>query len=276
MLGLFRLLYSTVRGFIEGDGLTLAAAISFYAALSASPLLVLIFWVASKIGLNNQEQILDQLSAYAGSQTVDFAQSLLQNLHATPHLETWAGFIGFAVLLISAGGVFVQLRLSLNRMWNPSGEVSFTLRYWMFKRLISIGMVFSLPLLVGASILSTSALTFAAEFFETQTLMPSLLSLADALLSLLAFTTFFALLFRFLPDAAPAWKFIGAGSLVTALLFTLGKTLIAIYLGYSSFSSAFGAAGSLVVFLVWVYYSSAILLFGAELTQQLSIRTHSQ
>lgn len=268
MLVLIKLLYRSTRAFIGRDGLTLAAAISFYAALSVSPLLVLLFWCASKLGITDQSKILDQLASYGGPQAAELAQSLLRNLQATPHLENLAGVFGFAVLLISAAGVFTQLRLSLNRIWQDPSQESFSLRNWLIKRLIAVAMVFVLSLLITASLASTSIVTFAGSVFGRSMWAPLFLEATDGMISLLVFSAFFALLFRFLPDRPPGWKEIRIGAFITALLFTLGKTLIGVYLGYSTLSSAFGAAGSLAVFLLWVYYSAAIFLFGAELTQQ--------
>ncbi|MBN8547870.1 MAG: YihY/virulence factor BrkB family protein [Deltaproteobacteria bacterium] len=267
----FRIILATCNGFLQGDGLTMAAAISFYAALSVSPILILLFWAAHNFGISDEEQIFSQLGSFAGPQASDLARAVLSNIESRPNLGNVAGVLGFSILILSAAGVFSQLRVALNRIWNVESRPHFSLLHWIQKRFIAMLMVFVLAVLIPASLLSTSIIALFTSYLGRQSWSPLLLETLNASLSLLLFSIFFSLLFRYLPDAAPRWKFIRPGAAITALLFTLGKTLIGMYLGFSTVSSVFGAAGSLAVFLIWVYYSAAIFLFGAELTQQISL-----
>jgi membrane protein len=265
------LLRTSFTNFLFRDGLSFAAALSFYTILSVSPVLVLTFWVAQKAGIEDREKILVQITEYAGAQTAEVANSVLQSADAQPSLGNIAGIAGFCLLLLSAGGIFGQLRHSLNRIWNISPPAHFSVLQWLKKRLIAAGMVLLLAVLVPASLIGTSAIAFFTGFLGKAVWVPVLLEAVHTLLAVFLFSLFFAVLFRYLPDRSLEWRKIRLGALITSVFFTGGKVLIGVYLGYSSVSSAYGAAGSLAVFLLWVYYSAAIFLFGAQLTQQLEV-----
>jgi membrane protein len=198
---------------------------------------------------------------------------LLKGARMHPSSGILAGVLGFTMLVLGASSVFGELRDDLNYIWEiPAAHVSVwrgLLRY----RLFSFGVVLGSGLLITAS-LSVSVAIQAAEKYASGYLRvpPLLLEAANVGATFLAATLLFGLVYTVLPERRVPWRDVAVGSVVTALLFTAGKALVAIYLGRSGVGSLYGAAGSLVVFLVWVYYSAQIFLFGAEFTHVYSQR----
>ena len=185
-----------------------------------------------------------------------------------PQLKSAASIISIIVLLIGASGVFAQLQDALNTVWNvkakPKGGI------WLFirKRLLSFGMVLVIGFLLLVSLIVSAVLAGISKLEISP--LPGFTPLWQFLNFGVSFgfiSLLFALIYKYLPDAKIRWKDVWVGAIITALLFSLGKYLIGLYLGRGSFGSAYGAAGSLIVFLAWVFYSAQILLFGAEFTQ---------
>lgn len=268
-------LFSGVSTFFSREGLSLAAAISFYTILSVSPLLVLLLWLTQAFGIQDEQRVLQEIGYYAGAQARSFAESMLRNLQSQPRLGTIAGILGFGVLIFSAGGVFVQLQSSLNKMWGIRDPETTSIFEWIKRRLISMSVILLLGVLIIVSLLVSSLTSWVTGFLGTAVWIEYAIQLANAAVSLVLFSLFFALIFRYLPDRSLPWKDLLRGGVLTSLLFLVGKSLIGFYLSYSAVASVFGAAGSLAAFLVWVYYSAAIFLLGAELTQQWSLRRTS-
>ena len=250
------------------DVLTLAAALSFYTALSLSPLLILTLWLARNLGFQDQNILVEKVGELVGHEAGSIVSVVLENARETPTLGSLAGMVGFGALLLSAAGVFGQLQLSFNKIWNIAPPAKTSWRLWIRKRLLSFGMVFSLGFVAVVSMVVSAALSFVTTRIGFGGALPELApAVSDTLLSVIVFGAFFSALFKLLPDTKLRWGEVWFGGVVTALLFTAGKGLIGLYLGKSSLGSAFGAAGSLLVLLAWVYYSSLILFVGAELTQ---------
>lgn len=247
--------------------LTLAAALSFYTALSLSPLLIILFWLVGSLGFRDQRILIQQVVTLVGPEAGRMLTIIVENTRETLTLSSVAGIFGFATLLVSAASVFGQLQMSLNTIFEAVPPKNVSWLSWVQKRLLSIGMVFSLGFLAMVSLFANTLVAFIAERWWEGTIA---LQIAEALLSFALFTVFFSLLYKLLPDRALTWRDTFFGGMLTALLFIVGKTGIGFYLGQTSVGSAYGAAGSLIILLVWVYYSSAVVLVGAELTAQWS------
>jgi membrane protein len=206
--------------------------------------------------------MLEQIQSLVGDQAAQGVQLVVESAGEQKSGGVVSMLIGVATMLFSASGIFAQLQGMLNRMWNvrvrssQAGYVS-----WLRQRLLSLGMLFSILFLLLASLVVSAAIAAVlSRGAEAWTLL-------DLGLSWLIYVMLFALIFKFLPDADIEWRDVWVGAAATALLFAVGKYAIGLYLGNSALASSYGAAGALVVLLAWVYYSSLIVFFGAELTQ---------
>ncbi len=261
-----RILKRFVAGFIRHDVMTLAAALSFYTALSLAPLLLITLAVVGWLGGDMREAFLAQVVTLMGAEAGASVRAVVDNVRES-QLGNVAGFLGIGALLFSASTVFAQLQSSLNTIWNASLEPTKSgWASWVKKRLLSMGMVFTLAFLGMVSLMVSAVLSFL--FDEGAALW----EVVNFVVSLGLFALVFACLFKYLPDTRLNWRSALSGGVLTAVLFTVGKHLIGLYLGQSAVGSAYGAAGSLVLLLVWVYYSSVIVFVGAEFTRVLSNR----
>lgn len=251
----------------------LGAALAYYAIFSIAPLLVISVAVA---GLVFGEQaargeIENQIRDTIGPRAAEVIQDMLHRTYASGGSMT-ATVIGIALLFFGASGVFVELQESLDTVWKvrPKPDRGF----WgvIRDRFLSFVIVLGTGFLLLASLVLSTALAALDRFWSWDVYV---WQLVNSLVSFGFITVLFALIFKFLPDATVAWRDVWVGAALTALLFTVGKYLIGLYLGQSSTTSAFGAAGSLVVILIWVYYSAQILLFGAEFTRVYALRRGS-
>jgi membrane protein len=262
----WRALVRAVKDFFRDDAMTLAAALAFYAGLSLAPLLVLLLWVSSFLGEGTKDKVVDQLVSMVGPTAGKAIQDLIESAEATPNAGTIAGIIGIVTLALSATGVFGQLQRSLNLIWDVKAEGGFLTT--VLKRLVSLAMVMGIWVLLLASMVLTAALSAVGQ--SVQHSLPGgevVWQVVGAVVPLVIFIPVFALLFKFVPDVRIQWKDVWFGGAVTAVLFILGKVGLGIYLGRASTTSAYGAAGAFMAMLLWVYYTSLILFFGAEVTQ---------
>jgi len=215
-------------------------------------------------------QIYREFQGVMGRDTAAFIQGVLQS--AVRHGSGLAAVLGTATLLLGASAVFVQLQESLNIIWAVAPKPGAALTTLLRKRLLSFALVLGLGFLLVVSLVLSAALTAFGGFLEAHLNLPvNLLTITNGLLSFLVVMLLFAMIYRLLPDVQLSWREVWTGGAVTALLFAVGKALIGLYLGHTTTASTYGAAGSLVVILLWVYYSSLVFLFGAELT-----RVHSR
>jgi membrane protein len=254
--GVFR---QAVNDFIADDALTLAGALAFYAALSLAPLLMIMLWITSFLGPDTQQAMIGQVEQAVGPQAGEGIEMVLQNAGEQPTAGNVAGIIGICMLLFSASAVFAQLQYSLNMIWGVQRKGG--VGGWLKKRLMSILLIFGIFAIFLASMVAGAVLS---GMFGASGILWQALELG---ISAAVFVALFGLIFHVLPDVKIKWKHVWVGAIATALLFTLGRWGIGLYLGQAGVGSPYGAAGSLVVLLVWVYYSSLILFFGAELTQ---------
>lgn len=249
--------------FVADDALSLAAALSFYAALSLAPLVLLLVTIAGFLGEDSQAALIDQVEAQVGVQGAGVIEMIVENAGRQKTQGVWSAVIGSAVLLFGAAGVFAQLQVSLNRIWEIEVQASGKQGVWLWirTRLLCFGMIGAIAFLLLVSLAVSAMLPWLLEGWGVGS------KLIDFFVTFAVYVVLFALIYKVLPDAHIAWSDVWVGALVTALLFALGKFAISQYLAYSSVGSAYGVAGSLIVLLVWVYYSTLILFFGAEVTQ---------
>lgn len=247
--------------FLRHDALTLAASLAFYTAFSFAPLIVLSLWVASSIDGSAQDVLLAQLGSLVGPDAQTTARIVIESAEQQPQLGTIAGALGIVVLLVGATTVFAQLQASLNQIWQLQARPSNAIWSWLRRRLLSVGILAAIAFVLATSLIITTLLALLLN----RTGM--LWDIVNQAITLLVFSALFAALFRFLPDARIAWRDTLVGAMMTAGLFVVGKWLIGVYLGHSNVGGAYGPAGSIVVLLIWIYYSSAIFFFGAELVQ---------
>jgi membrane protein len=247
----------------------LAAALAYYTIFSLAPLLIIAIAVAGFFfgEAAAREAVVTQLESLIGQQGAEAVQQMLANANR-PGAGTVALIIGVATLLLGASGVFAQLKGALNTIWDVKPAPGQGIWKTVSDRLLSFGMVLGIAFLLLVSLLVSTVLSTLSGQFEQ--LLPGadfLWQLLDFAISLGVIALLFAIIYKVLPDVTIAWKDVWVGAGVTALLFTIGKFLIGLYLGRSSVGSTYGAAGSLVVLLVWVYYSAQIVFIGAEFTQ---------
>lgn len=248
----------------------LGAALAFYSALSIAPLLVLILRLAVMFlddDVATREEIERQAQSLIGSQGAEAVQAMLDSADK-PGAGTIATVLSLITLLFGATGVFGQLQDSLNTIWEVAPKPGRGIWGFVRDRFLSFTMILGIAFLLLVSLVISSGLAFFGSYLNR---MPDSLQIVshvgNFIVSTGVITLLFALMFKVLPDVKIAWRDVWLGAVVTALLFAVGKFAIGLYLGHSSMASSYGVAGSFVVLLVWVYYSSQILFFGAELTQ---------
>ena len=267
MLSLFK---QTASEWMEDDAPSLGAALAYYTVFSLAPLMTIAIAIAGFFFGKEaaQGQIFDELRGLLGEEGGKAVEEMVQSANAQPTAGVVATIISVIMLLFGASGVFGQLQASLNAIWGVKAKPGRGVLGIIKDRLLSFGFTLVVGFLLLVSLLLTAGMALVADWIGG--LMPGSEALAyilNIVLSLSMITLLFATIFKFLPDAKIAWHDVWIGAFLTALLFTIGKFALGIYLGKSGVASSYGAAGSLIVLLLWVYYSSQILFFGAEFTQ---------
>jgi membrane protein len=252
------------------DAPRMGAALAFYSVLSLAPLVLLVIGVcALAFGTASaQAQLLEQFRGMVGDEGARAIDTVLSSAQK-PASGAFAGLAGIITLLFGASGVFVELRAAMNRLWEVRGPTAGSSLWWFIRdRFLSIGMVLAIGFMLLVSLAASAALAAAGTFFSSLGFLPpGVWEIVNVLFSLGVVTGLFALILRYVPDARLPWRAVSRGAALTAILFTLGKTLIGLYLGKAGVGSAYGAAGSLVVLVVWIYYSAQIFFFGAMFTR---------
>jgi membrane protein len=263
------LLKATYSGWSEDNAPRLAGSLAFSTVFALAPLLIIVLGLAGlAFGREAaQSQIVEQISMFGGAQTAGAIQDLLDNIDK-PETSTLATAIGVATFLLGAWWVFTDLQDAFNTIWGVKPVPG---RHWLTRlrdRVLSFTMMLGINFLLLVSLLVSAALAAAAAYLRglLSDLGPAL-QVINFLISFGVVTLLFAMMYKIIPDVKLAWGDVWIGAAVTALLFSLGKFAIGLYLGTSTLASAYGAAGSLVVILVWVYYSAQILFLGAEFTK---------
>jgi membrane protein len=246
----------------------LGAALAYYGILSLAPTLVLVLAISgAAFGRDAARgEIYWQVRDVAGYQIAAAVQTLLKSASA-PRAGLLAGTLGFAVMMFGASGLFVELRDTLNFIWDApalSGTGAWQL---VRERFVAFGVVIGTGCLLTLSLAFTALVQARSVYSNEYLQLPApILESANFVVSLAVTTLLFAMIYRIIPEVRVDWCDVAVGSILTALLFSAGKLLIGLYLGRAGVGSAYGAAGSLVVLLVWIYYSAQIFLFGAEFT----------
>ena len=246
-----------------------SAIIAYYAIFSIPGLLVLIIAVAGYFfGQDTvNKNLIDQISETIGKETALQIQDVLSKSTAEKS-TTWGSIIGISILLLGATGVFVELQTTLNLIWNVKVKPQNGFLRILKSRLFSFGLILAIAFLLTISLVISTALVAISNFiqFESSQFMMTIYGIMNFIISLLVISALFAMIFKILPDAKIEWKHVWLGSLVTGILFTIGKMALAYYFGKAEPASVYGAAGSIILILLWVSYSSMILFFGAEFT----------
>lgn len=267
----------SVSGFIDDDALSRGAAMAFYAVTSLAPILLIVVAVAG-IAFGHdaaQTAIAAQLTGLMGKQSADLLQTAIESAsHRSSGVV--ASIIGFVTLIATASGVFGEMQSALNSIWKtkPSGK---TMSRLVRARIASLGLVAALGFLLMVSLALSAAIAALGDIINAW--LPfgqTILSVINLVVSFLLISVLFGAIYKVLPDRRMEWRDVMVGSVITAALFTAGKSLIGWYLGSSAVASTYGAAGALIVVLLWVYYNAEIFLLGAEFTRAYSLRHGSR
>ncbi|MDT8307827.1 MAG: YihY/virulence factor BrkB family protein [Anaerolineae bacterium] len=272
--GIFQLLRDSFAAWRDDNASRLAAALSYYTVFSIAPLLVIVIAVAGRV-LGEEAvrgEIAAQIGSTVGPETAEFIQSLVANARE-PASGTIAAIIGVITLFLGASGVFGQLQGALDTIWRVEPAPGRGIRGTIEDRFLGFAMVLAIGFLLMVALVASTAISVASSFLADRLpLPPGWLSVLDFVLSFALITVLFAIIFKVLPRVQLAWRDVWLGAAVTSFLFNIGKLLIGWYLGTTGAGSAFGAAGSLIVLLLWVYYSAQIFLLGAEFTKVYATR----
>ncbi len=247
----------------------LGAALSYYSVFSLAPILVIAIAVAGFFfGREAVEGTLyEQIDQLIGAKNASMVQELVRTAYR-PGAGIVASLISVMVLFLGATGVFVELQGALDTIWGVTRNKSGGILKLIRDRWLSLTMVFGIGFLLLVSLVLSTVIVTLISYFSAFIVLPPIAMLAiNYAVSIAILTALFALIFKILPGVNIRWRDMWLGAFVTAVLFTIGKELISLYIGQTSFGSSFGAAGSLVVILFWTYYSAQIVLFGAEVTE---------
>jgi membrane protein len=254
--------------FLEDKASQLGAALAYYTIFSLAPLLLIAIAITRFVfgETTAKDEIMTAITETIGPKGAEIIQTMLENA-ARPKAGKIATIIGIGTMIFGSLGVFTQLKSAMNTVWEVAPKPSPGIWYYIKTYVLSFGLVLAIGFLLLLSILATTALSVSVEYFKTYLPNASLWTEVNLVVSFAIVTLLFAIIFKTLPDAQVRWRDIWPGAMITAILFTVGKYALGWYFAYGATGSTFGAAGSLVVLLVWVYWSSQILLFGAEVTQ---------
>ncbi len=269
----FNMLKEVFEEFTDDDALSMAASLSYYTVFSLPALLVIVITILAAVFGQDaaQGQIQSQVSALMGDAAATEIQTMIASASSKMSGSIVQIIIGIGALVFGATGAFAQLQRALNRAWEvePDPEKGGVMKM-ILKRLLSFGMVVFIGFLLLVALVVSAAISAFGAMLEN--VLPSALTtpvlyVINTLVSLGVITLLFAAIYKVLPDVKIRWKDVWVGAFATAILFAVGKFLIGLYIGNSNPASAYGAAGSLVLILLWIYYSSIILFLGAEFTQ---------
>jgi membrane protein len=246
----------------------MGAALAFYTLFSLAPVLIIMVWIASMVfgRVAAQGEITNQFHTLMGAEASSLIESIIRSSDQRS-VSVPNAVVGFVAILLGASGAFNELQESFNTIWKVERKGK---SFWLMtlgQRLFSLSLVATSGFVLLTSLVLSAAVTIAQkDFVLYYPVSAVLLHATNVLLQFLATLMLFALMFKIIPDLDVPWRDVWMGASVSALLFSIGKIAIGFYLGHTALTSAYGAAASLVILLVWVYYSAQILLFGAELT----------
>ncbi|MFL5617815.1 MAG: YihY/virulence factor BrkB family protein [Gemmatimonadaceae bacterium] len=266
--GFFGLLWATVFAFFSDGCSIMAAALSFNTFFSLPALLTLLLSLVGRFADPGQVQnaIIGQVGHLIGPASAAQVAAIISNANRSEQATSVATVVSLVALILGATGTFAWLQGALNKAWGVKPDPKRNqIRVFLVKRVFSFGILITVAFLLLVSLALSAVIAAISHALTTQFgIPPVVLQWVTAVGSLLVIALLFAVMFRYLPDARIGWRDVRAGAIGTALLFVLGRTLIGLYLGRSDPGSVYGAAGSLALVLIWVYYTSMIVLFGAE------------
>lgn len=256
----------------------LGASLAYYTLFAIAPILLVAIAISGMVFGPEavRGEIVGQLDGLLGREGARAVQGLLEGA-SRRQAGVAATIVGSITFFVAATGAFLELQAALNTIWRVKPNPSINWRAFAMDRVRSFGLVIAIGFLLLVSLAVSAALAALSGWLNQRAPgLPLVWSGVNVLVSLGVTTALFAMLYRFLPDVQLGWRDVGVGAFVTAVLFTIGKQLIGLYLGQSTTASSYGAAGSVIVLLLWVYYSSQILLFGAEFTRVYAQREGSK
>ncbi|AYL98216.1 YihY/virulence factor BrkB family protein [Mucilaginibacter celer] len=270
---LWKILLASFTGFSKDNGLKLSASLAYYTVFSIAPLLIIVMSVAGLVFKQDAvtNKLYPEIVRYVGPQPAAQIQDALKHL-ALSGKSGMAVVIGVGTLLLGASSIFIEIQDSLNIIWRVKARPKSGWLQLLRNRFVSFSLIISLGFLLLASLIINIIIQAIQD--QVQRFLPGIDSVTKILvqglnlgITLVIITTLFSIIFKFLPDVKIKWKDVRSGSIFTAILFMLGQYIISLYIHYTAQGSAYGAAGSIIVILVWIYYTSAILYIGAEFTQ---------
>jgi membrane protein len=268
--GIWEVLKKSFSGFSDDKVMKLSASLAYYTVFSIGPMIIVIIYVAGLIYGREAVQgtIFGQIQGLVGSSAAAQIQAMIKNASLQSE-GNFAFIIGIITLVIGATGVFAEIQDSINQIWNLKPKPKKGWLKMLQDRLLSFSVIISLGFILLVSLLINGVLEILMDRLQARfpNITVVVVYIVNLLVTFLIISTLFGVIFKVLPDAVIRWKDVMTGSMVTAVLFMMGKFAITYYIGRSDVGSTYGAAGSLVVLLLWVYYSSVILYFGAEFTK---------
>lgn len=265
----WHLLRDTFSGFVDDEALSWGASIAYYTLFSIAPVLLVVVAIAGlAFGRDAAEgAIVDQFSVLMGHQTAVALQGMIESA-AKPREGTLATIIGVVVLFIAVSGVFGEVQSAMNAIWKAAPPEGSTFARLLRGRLVSMGLVVTAGFLLMVSLAASAALSgFSTYLSIAFPVLKPVLAVVDVVLSVVLIGGLFAAMFKVLPDTDIAWRDVAIGAIASTILFEGGKYAIAFYIGQSNVASSYGAAGALIILLVWIYYSAQIFLLGAEFSR---------
>ncbi|WP_158044304.1 YihY/virulence factor BrkB family protein [Skermanella pratensis] len=271
----WQVLVTAFNGWLEDRAASMGAAIAFYTLFSLAPMLLLIIAIAGLVFGPEAAQgaLMGQLEGMMGREGAAALQAMIASA-GKPVSGTIATVVALVTLIVGATTVFAELQSSLNVIWKADPPPGSSVVWLVKVRLLSLSLIGAIGFLLLVSLVVSATLTALSDYLAG--IMPGLdlmMQATNLVISLAVVTTLFAMIYKMLPDTRIPWRDVWFGSFITAVMFSIGKLLISLYLGSSNIASAYGAAGALVIVLMWVYYSAQIFLFGAEITWAFSL-TH--
>jgi membrane protein len=268
----------TGEGFINDNCLKLSAALSYYTVFALGPLLIIIISLANIFlkAKDAQVRVYAEMHKLLGKEAAEQIQSIILNIQSSDDNTTGA-VIGTIILIIGATGVFTEMQDSINYIWSVKAKPKKGWLKFLTNRLLSFSMVVGLGFMLLVSLIVNTLLNLLSEKL-TRLLSEytvTVFNLVNYAIILVVITALFAVIFKILPDATIAWKDAMVGAILTAALFVIGKIAIGYYLGKANLGVTYGTAASIIIILVWVYYSSIILYFGAEFTKMYALQAGS-
>ena len=268
-MNVLSLLKATASEWIEDNAMRLSAALAYYSVFSLAPLLIVAISIAGAVFGEDAARgaVEEQLAGAIGSEAALAVQEMINGASKSGN-NTIMAIVGVGVLLVSASGVFAQLKDAMNTVWGIKIKPGRGVIAMVKDRFLSLAMVLVIGFLLLVSLVLSATIAAATSYLTVlMPVSPVIWQLVTFFVSLGVITLLFAMIFKVLPDANVQWRDVWTGALITSALFSIGKFLLALYLGRQEAASTYGAAGALILILSWVYYSANILLFGAEFTQ---------